>query len=316
MKNIIKDTDFVPIYTYTGEKINEIRLPQKIMPIPSKRGGFSRNGIYYKGCGIVYKNHLTNEMTNGLKFIGKTRIIYEQYLVCYPRLIDIFGIFTFPHQAIFTDCEGGCGKKEQKLLDNQKIFKLSAIEDIVNVIPTGISDHNIYAYTLKKVKGSIEDTVSLIEYILTSDFNTAWDKNLWGDIYCFGYVHDIADWFISDKLNHKIGTIYALLNSLYRADLSLYAQLLLKYFGIYSFEKYKILYYSALIVENYCHKLFENENIDLKILNEETYEKLLTLLFSGKACCHLENEEKWNWVNGYLDILKNKHMLKVKDKLL
>ena len=44
----------------------------------------------------------------------------------------------------------------------------------------------------------------------------------------YGYVRDIADWYISDKLNHKIDTIYALVYSLYQADMNMYAQLLLR----------------------------------------------------------------------------------------
>ena len=167
---------------------------------------------------------------------------------------------------------------------------------------------------MKDVKGNIEDTECLIAYVLMNDFNTAWDKNLWGDIYAYGYVKDIADWFISDKLNHKIGTMYALLNSLYRADLTLYAQLLLKCFGEYSFEKYKILYYSALLVERYCEELVQKEGISLTKLDEETYERLLLLLFSGKACCHLENENKYNWVYSYYEILKNRYVLKFREK--
>lgn len=101
--------------------------------------------------------------------------------------------------------------KEHRLLENQNTFERSAIEEIVSVIPTGIPEHNIYAYRLKSVKGNIDDTACLIEYVLMNDFNTAWDKNLWGDIYAYGYIRDVADWFVSDKLNHKIGTIYAFL---------------------------------------------------------------------------------------------------------
>ena len=50
-KNI--STDIIPIYNKLGEKLDEFKLPEKIMPIPSKRGGFSEKGIYYKGSGIV-----------------------------------------------------------------------------------------------------------------------------------------------------------------------------------------------------------------------------------------------------------------------
>lgn len=309
-KLLKKDVDVIPIYTSTGEKVNEIKLPEKIVPIPSKRGGFAKSGTYYKGSGIIYCNHLVNVLSADEKLIGKTKIIYEKYLVCYPKIVGKFGIFTFPHQAIFSDFEGGCGKKEQKLIENQKIFEHSAIDEIIDVISTSLPEHNIYAYRLKNIKGAIEDTITLIEYVLINDFNTAWDKNLWEDIYAFGYVRDIADWFISSKLNHKIGTIYAFLNSLYRIDLSLYAQLLLKCLGKYSFEKYKILYYSALIVKKYCPKQFYEENLDIELLNAENYEKLLSLLFSGKACCHLENEEKWNWVYSYYDIMKQQYMKK------
>lgn len=304
----IRRTDIVSIFKATGEKIDEVRLPEKIMPIPAKRGGFSEGGIYYKGSGIVYRNHLTNELmdkTSGSeKIIGQTGLVYEKYLACYTELVGRFGIFAFPHQPIFTDYEGGCGRKEQRLIINQEIFERSAIEEIIDVIPTGIAEHNIYAYRLKAVKGGIEDTILLIEYVLTNDFATAWDKNLWEDIYAFGYVRDVADWFVSGGLNHKIGTVYALLNSLYRADLSLYAQLLLKYFGMYSFEKYKILYYAALLVERYCPKLLWEEELNLKVLDEGIYERLLSLLFGGKACCHLEDEEKWRWVYEYYEGLK------------
>lgn len=308
----IRLTDKIPVFSVSGEQVSEIKLPEKIMPIPAKRGGFAESGIYYKGSGIVYRNHLTNQMRkgNGEKIIGKTGLIYEKYIACYAGLVGRFGIFIFPHQEIFSDCEGGCGKKEQKITENQQLFERTAIDEIVDVIPTGILEHNIYAYRLKQVRGGIEDTQALIEYVLSRDFNTAWDKNLWGDIYAYGYVRDVADWFISEQLNHKIGTVFALLNSLYKADLSLYAQLLLNCLGMYSFEKYKILYYSGLIVKKYCAGLFERENIEPEVFNEETYRKLLTLLFSGKACCHLEDDEKWSWVREYYDGVREEYLRK------
>lgn len=314
----IRGTDIVPIYNIAGEKIDEVKLPERIMPIPARRGGYSPSGIYYKGSGIVYRNHLSNQARGGAqneeRIVGKTNLVYEQYMACYPHLVRRFGIFTFPHQPVFTDCEGGCGKKEQKIVENQKIFFRSAIEEIVDVIPVSIPEHYIYAYRLKEIKGGIEDTMLLLEYVLTNHFNTAWDKNLWEDIYAYGYVRDVADWFISDKLHHKIGTVFALLNSLYRADLSLYARILLKCLGEYSFERYKILYYSALMVERYCPALLEEEQLNVEPWNAEVYERLLTLLFSGKACCHLEDDEKYAWVRGYYDKIKEGYVEKFRNK--
>ncbi len=315
----IKSTDVIPVYDVAGAKIDEIRLPERIMPIPARRGGFSEKGVYYKGSGIVYSNHLSNGeqagMANGEQIIGKTGLVYERYLASYPMLVHRFGIFTFPHQPVFTDCEGGCGIKEQRMIENQKNFAYSAIEEIVDVIPISIPEHAIYAYRLKEVKGGIGDTITLMEYVLTNHFNTAWDKNLWGDIYAYGYVRDVADWFVSDRLNHKIGTVYALLNSLYRADLSLYAQLVMKCFKEYSFEKYMILYYSAALVQRYCPELFAEENLDIANLDIGTYERLLTLLFSGRACCHLEKEEEYEWVRGYFERMKKEHVERMKGKV-
>ena len=292
-------TDEVLIYDKKGNKIDNVKLPERIMAIPAKRGGFSEKGIYYKGSGIVYRNHLTNEVEKYEKKLVETGIVYEKYAVNIPEIEGKYGIFILQHQPIFSDYEGGCGKKEQNLLENQRKFALSAIEEIVDVIPTGLKEHSIYAYRLKNVRGGLEDTVKLIEYILKNDFNTAWDKNLWSDIYAFGYVRDVADWFISSRIEHKIGTVYALLNSIYRQDIVLYGRLLLIYFGKYSFEKYKIIYYSCLIVEKYSPELFVKENIQLNNENAPMYDKILELLFLGKACCHLEDDKKWDWVRGY-----------------
>ena len=148
----IESTDRIPVYDVKGNKLDEIRLPERIMPIPTRRGGFSAKGIYYKGSGIVYRNHLSDkeqmQMTDGEQVIGKTGLVYEKYLACYPPLVHKFGVFLFPHQPVFTDCEGGCGKKEKRLVDNQKDFAYSAIEEIVDVIPISIPEHCIYAYQI------------------------------------------------------------------------------------------------------------------------------------------------------------------------
>ncbi len=130
-------------------------------------------------------------------------------MLCYKNLVGKFGIFTFPHQPIFSDFEGACGKKEKRIVDNVKQFELNSIEEIVDIIPTGIDDTNIYCYKLKSVKGSISDMIKLIEYVLVDDWNTAWDKNLWCDLDGYGFVRDVADWYKSDRFSHKIGTVFS-----------------------------------------------------------------------------------------------------------
>ena len=299
-------TDTIPIYDSSGSQLEEIHLKERIMPIPTKRGGFAASGLYYKGAGIVYRNHLecNNEYvrrmdsTGEVQIIGKTGLVYENLIVCNPKLVGRFGIFIFKHQPIFSDYEGGCGIKEQRLVTNRNEFELNAIEEIIDVIPTGIENHNIYCYRLKKLKGGIADTVNLIRYVLTNDWNTAWDKNLWEDIECFGYVRDVADWFKSKEFRHKLGTVYAFLNSLYRFSMKMYAQLLLEIFGNYDFNKKMILCSSAEIVKKYCSE-FSNLELTYDTENEICFEKLYKELISGKACCHLEDDEKWSWVREY-----------------
>lgn len=307
----VRSTMVVPIIDLSGKILDEISLSESIMPIPNKRGGFSSNGTYYKGAGIVYRNHLgcsykfNEEYGNTVRpqILGKTELVYENLILCYPELVGKFGIFCFQHQPVFSDYEGACGVKESKLIQNQKEFELSAIDEIVNIIPTGIPDTSIYAYRLKAISGNIHDTVRLIRYVLENNWNTAWDKNLWDDIECFGYVRDVADWFRSERFNHKLGTVFALLNSLYRRDRTLYARLLLEIFGTYSFDKKSILLMSAAIVNKYCRQ-FSGTEYDCTTDNEECFEMLYKQLVTGKACCHLEKDSEWEWVRNYY--LKNR----------
>ena len=42
-------------------------------------------------------------------------------------------------------------------------------------------------------------------------------------------------------------------------------------------------------------------------IDNNTFNILLQLLFSGMACCHLENKEKWNWVYDYYDNVRLKY---------
>jgi len=304
-----RDTNQIPIINEQGKQLDEIILKEKIIPIPAKRGGFSASGVYYKGAGIVYRNHLGysgEEQT--CRIIGKTGLIYEDLVLCNQSLVNRFGIFTFRHQPIFSDYEGGCGVKEEKFAAHQKIFLLNAVEEIVDIIPTGIENHSIYCYRLKKLKGNLDSTVALLKYVLENNWNTAWDKNLWEDIECFGYVRDVADWFQSEAYRHKLGTAFALLNSLYRADKSLYARFLLKTIGYYDFHKKMILIFSGKLVLKYCNDnqcknyigaLYENNP-----KQEDLFRALYKELIAGKACCHLEDDKKWDWVRIYYKNVK------------
>lgn len=298
-------TDKVLIYDIDGSVSGEVKLPERIMAIPAKRTGISETGLYYKGSGIVYQKHLVNEISPDVKLIGKSGIVYEKYVVTYPNLIGKYGIFKFPHQPVFYDLEGACGTKEKRILKNINNFELSAIDEIINVINIEDIDSCVYVYRMKKVNASPDDITELIEYVLTSDYNTAWDKNLWSDVYCYKYIRDVADWFVSKQANHKLGTIYALLNSLYSSDIYLYLQLIYRIFGKCNSNKQYVIYYSGLIVNKFCNGIL---NIDLCSFNQEVREALMKQLFSGKACCHLEADNSWDWVRRYyLDSIRKRN---------
>lgn len=66
----------------------------------------------------------------------------------------------------------------------QEKFELSAIKEIADIVKVPLHGHCIYGYRLKEIQGSYKDTLRFIEYILTENFNSAWDKNLWDDIDC------------------------------------------------------------------------------------------------------------------------------------
>lgn len=294
-------TDVIPIYNSKGVKIDQIVLKEKIKPVPRRRCGFSERDVYYKGAGIVYTGHFVNKYEEPLKLTASTDTVYEKYNVINPVLFRKFGIFTFKHQPCFSDYEGGCGIKEKNLLVMQEKFAYSAIDEILSVIDTPLKGHCIYEYRLKKLKGNYKDTLKLIEYILCENFNTAWDKNLWDDIECFGYVRDLADWFISDTFCHKLGTIYALLSNIIKKDKYLYETIVRALTGLEQLGDHHIIFIAALIVKKYSPACLDD--IDMDKPCESLYTYLWTQLYAGKACCHLENEEHWR---GVRDILNTK----------
>ncbi len=306
-------TDIVPIYTTDGIKLDEIKLPEKIMPTPRRRCGCSKNHIFFKGAGIIYRGNFTNKPTDKMIIVSQNGNEYQKYYVVHPKVFHKFGIFMFPHQPIFSDFEGGCGKKEKNLLAMQKKFELSAIEEITNVIEIPVSEHSIYSYRLKDIQGSYKNTIQLIEYILAENFNSAWDKNLWDDIMGYGYLRDLEDWFESKELKHKLGTIYALLKTLLRADKYTYEAIVKETTGLEQLSEVYLPYIAARIVEKYCPKC--TAHLDLNDFTLDLYGELWETIYNGKSCCHLENETEWAYIrSSYISSIPN-HLKILKQEL-
>ena len=161
----------------------------------------------------------------------------------------------------------------------QKKFERSAIQEILDVLETPIEGHRIYAFRLKELQGSYKDTIHLISYILSENFNSAWDKNLWADIMCYGYVRDLADWFVSDEPAHKLGTIYALLHSIMKADKCLYEEIVHEMVGLEQMGDIYLPYVAAGIVE-------PNERV--------TWKRRKSGRISGRILCG-KSQGRWLW---------------------
>lgn len=291
LTDFLLHTDRVPILDYMGVQVDEVALPETITPVPRRRCGISESHIYYKGAGIIYQGHYVNEPDKHMIRLSQNPVVYQRYTVAYPCLYQKYGIFTFCHQPVFTDYEGGCGPKERNLLYMQEKFARSAIEEIVDVIDVPLEGHSIYAFRLKQMQGSYKDTIALMEYILCEDFNSVWDKNLWADIMCCGYVRDLADWFVSDEPAHKLGTIYALLHSVMEADKYLYEDIVRETVGLEQLGDIYLPYIAARIVERYVPGSLDG--LSLEDMTPELIGRLWEMIYMGKACCHLEKEEEW-----------------------
>ncbi len=59
-----------------------------------------------------------------------------------------------------------------------------------------------------------------------------------------------------------------------------------------------MLLFSKELVMKYC-KSFIGSEYDVDVGRDDWFDKLYKILVSGKACCHLEDDDKWNWVRDY-----------------
>ena len=116
---------------------------------------------------------------------------------------------------------------------------------------------------------------------------------------CYGYVRDLADWFVSDRPAHKLGTIYGLLHSVMEADKYLYEDIVRETVGLEQLGDIYMPYIAARIVERYVPGSLGG--ISLEHITPELLGELWEMIYQGKACCHLEKEDDWAYIReGYL----------------
>jgi hypothetical protein len=188
-------------------------------------GRTSRAGdLYYKGVGCPYNRHATLTPKPSDQKLGPSSVFYYGYDVKNPNWVGKTGVFLQRYQPYFSDLIGACGPKESAIIKNSTEFKLSAVKvvDCVEYLP----EHNQRCFVLNYKdgrkqflnEGSPKALVELLSYMITTDWNFPWDKSSIKDVAPNGNVTDVADMFRSDKLIHKIGTVYSILFSLHQLD--------------------------------------------------------------------------------------------------
>ena len=114
----------------------------------------------------------------------------------------------------------------------------------------------------------------------------------------YGYLRDMADWFESNELKHKLGTIYGLLKSLLQADKYTYEDVVKETTGLEQLGEVYLPYIAARIIYKYCPKCISC--LDLNNFTPELYGALWKIIYSGKSCCHLENDANWDYIREIL----------------
>jgi hypothetical protein len=289
------------VYNENCEVLKRIKLPD-LEYISGRTSYNSKSNLYYKGAGCFYKSHFSLEEKYNV--IKHTDISYIGYEVENEAWRNKFGIFTERYQPPFTDPIGGCGIKEENIIDNSKFFGLSAIEvkDVIKIT----NENKIYVLKyLNERKKFFDDTVdlkriiNLIGYMLDEDWNVPWDKNIYEDVDYYGRITDVADMFKSNKSIYKFGTVYAFMYGLYKRD-KILCNIFCNFFGYSVKDLFSLPFVIFGILDKYNQNFEDILKPDMNT-SDETYKYIINdVLLNGKCCASLGGEYFHNLaVEGY-----------------
>jgi hypothetical protein len=285
----------VKIYDGRGNEVHSICLPGEFERIPHSRFACDKNQeVYFKGAGCHYFGHyiLKPDPLKQYQLLEKVPIEYLGYFVMDPDFAGKTGIFFAKFQPPFSDPIGGCGIKETRIYEHSREFEKSGV-DVVAMMPV-LEDSPYLIYQLKYKDGRIKMEngqfrnavlADLLLYMLETDWNFPWDKNVLGDINLKGLVTDVADLFKSEDLVHKFGTVYSFLFGLHSVGrLNGFC----KHLGLKKAGLYEIPFRVVELLKARCNSQFA-------IGRKETPANYLHLmkdfLIEGKNCASLENSE-------------------------
>lgn len=279
----------INVYNKFGEVSNVIDIKDSIEYINGRV--YKGDKLYYKGIGVPYQFHHIHpdEMSDEYDFIETCDVFYIGNVVSKKSFLGKTGIFQEKYQTHFTDWIGACGIKELNIFENlydESGFEFNAIE----VFGYQVIDEKEQQYYLEVDYPEGRDNYLtnpnpqklrlLLDYMIQNDWNFPWDKNCLSDINSGSKITDVADIFKSSDISHKIGTVYALLYSLYQNDVSAY----LKFCETNSLVHYNII---SFILNTLT--LLQANNIDVSHLYKttplETYKDIIyNYLVVGKNC--------------------------------
>jgi hypothetical protein len=225
----------IPIYNLQGDIVNKIEINDELTYV-SGRVCKGKN-YYYKGVGVPYSRQHVSTLDgineDEYEILGETGIFYLGYAISKKVWQNKYGIFQDRYQSIFPDFIGGCGSKEGLIVLNSEIFPKSAVEVIDAIMYDEENQHSYYILNYKGNRKSYVDDggdpkklKELIDFMLQNNWNFLWDKAAINDVNPDGLVTDVADLFMSDQLEHQLGTVYSVLYSLANINQKKYIEFL------------------------------------------------------------------------------------------
>jgi hypothetical protein len=247
---------------------------------------------YYKGIGVPYQFHFISEISyneNQYNALEISDVFYMGLRVKKKAFIGKRGIFQEPFQTMFSDFIGTCGVKELSIIENSMFFEMSSAEilESVNYDTENMQYYFKINYKCSRSKyietGDPYKLRSLIEYMLSSNWNIIWDKDSITDISANGMVTDVGELFVSNTLENKLGSVYSILYSLSKRNFNKYIEFL----DVYNLKHKDDMSYIFNSAEILKKNNINTEKMFPTIFLVDNYKHIvLNYLLTGRNCGH------------------------------
>lgn len=297
----------INIYEEDGKKSDEFEIDDELEFTGGRVWRSKINPkIYYKGAGTVYTHQFSFDKK--LTRVKKHHSPYCGWKVINEAFVGKTGIFKDRYQPCFKCCIGGAGPREHRLLNTWNTFKFSGVilHDSMITVPLPW-DNRIYMIEYIGGRGKFIDDPNLskledlLRYMITNDWNWAWDKGVLLDTNLEGLVTDVADVWKSDKIEHKFGTIYAALHHLWEKKPEKATEFAMR-FGTHLTDLEDLLHATRGVLFSMGYYI-EVPKVD----QDSQYHHLaLNVLMEGKTCAYCESPDS-RWGTYTRDVFKKRY---------